>query len=74
MKPSCRDRVTAIIFKYIYLFLAHMVEIFVVSRAQTLYDQPLLVRWAKQHEMEEILNCKLAEHQVMVIFARLYFL
>eukprot|EP00112_Aurelia_sp_Birch-Aquarium-sp1_P011646 Seg2447.5 transcript_id=Seg2447.5/GoldUCD/mRNA.D3Y31 product="28S ribosomal protein S9 mitochondrial" pseudo=true protein_id=Seg2447.5/GoldUCD/D3Y31 len=41
------------------------------AESQTLYDKPLLVRWAKQHEMEEILNCKLAEHQYDLILRRL---
>ena len=33
-------------------------------RTNFFYDKPLLVRWMKQHEMEEKLDCRLKEEQV----------
>ncbi|XP_065057383.1 small ribosomal subunit protein uS9m-like [Rhopilema esculentum] len=35
------------------------------------FDKPLLVRWLKHHEMEDLLHCKLADNQYDLILRRL---
>lgn len=41
------------------------------AASSSFYEQPLLVRWVKNHEMEEILDCKLAESQYDLLIRRL---
>eukprot|EP00794_Sanderia_malayensis_P000437 gene437-1078_t len=38
---------------------------------ESFYEKPLLVRWVKQHEMEDLLDCKLSESQFQMLVRRL---